>query len=71
MVRALINSPLLVLADEPTGALDHQSAQNLADLLAQLNQVDNVTLVVVTHTSDLARRMERVLELRDGVLSPP
>ncbi len=68
VVRALINQPKLLLADEPTGALDRASAQNLADLLVQLNREENVTLVVVTHALDLARRMGRVLELRDGRL---
>lgn len=70
VVRALINQPKLLLADEPTGALDRASAQNLADLLVELNREENVTLVVVTHALDLARRMGRVLELRDGRLNP-
>jgi len=70
VVRALINQPRLLLADEPTGALDRASAQSLADLLVQLNQDEGVTLVVATHALDLAKRMGRVLELRDGRLSP-
>src|SRR5437667_39673 len=70
VVRALINQPKLLLADEPTGALDRASAQNLADLLVQLNQEEGVTLIVVTHALDLAKRMSLVLELRDGWLSP-
>ena len=68
VVRALINQPKLLLADEPTGALDRASAQNLADLLVQLNKEEGVTLIVVTHALDLAKRMGRVLELRDGRL---
>ena len=68
VVRALINQPKLLLADEPTGALDRASAQNLADLLVQLNREEGVTLIVVTHALDLAKRMGRVLELRDGRL---
>jgi ABC-type lipoprotein export system ATPase subunit len=68
VVRALINQPQLVLADEPTGALDRASAQNLADLLVRLNQEEGVTLIVVTHALDLAQRMGRVMELRDGRL---
>jgi lipoprotein-releasing system ATP-binding protein len=71
VVRALINEPRLLLADEPTGALDRASAERLGDLLVGLNRETGVTLVVVTHASDLARRMGRVLELRDGRLSPP
>jgi lipoprotein-releasing system ATP-binding protein len=70
VVRALINEPRLLLADEPTGALDRKSAENLGQLLAELNKEEGVTLVVVTHALDLARRLEKMLELRDGVLSP-
>jgi ABC-type lipoprotein export system ATPase subunit len=70
VVRALINQPKLLLADEPTGALDRASAQNLADLLVQLNREEGVTLIVVTHAIDLAKRMASVLELRDGRLPP-
>jgi ABC-type lipoprotein export system ATPase subunit len=70
VVRALVNSPALVLADEPTGALDHRTAGTLADLLAELNETDGVTLLVVTHAMDLAERMKRVLTLRDGKLEP-
>jgi len=68
VVRALINQPKLLLADEPTGALDRASSQNLADLLVQLNQDEGVTLIVVTHALDLAKRMGRRMELRDGQL---
>lgn len=68
VVRALINEPQLLLADEPTGALDRASAETLAQLLADLNRELHLTLVVVTHSLELARRMRRVLELRDGRL---
>jgi ABC-type lipoprotein export system ATPase subunit len=69
VVRALINQPQLLLADEPTGSLDHASAQQLGQLLLQLNREEGVTLIVVTHALDLARRMARMLELRDGRLA--
>ena len=69
VVRALINRPKLLLADEPTGALDRTSALGLGDLLVELNREDALTLIVVTHAPDLARRMSRALELRDGALS--
>jgi len=69
VVRALINQPKILLADEPTGALDRVSATTLADLLVQLNKDEGVTLIVVTHALDLAQRMGKVLELRDGRLS--
>jgi len=68
VVRALINNPRLLLADEPTGSLDHAAADNLAQLLLELNREENATLIVVTHSLDLAERMGRVLELRDGML---
>jgi ABC-type lipoprotein export system ATPase subunit len=70
VVRALINKPQLLLADEPTGSLDHASAQQLGQLLLDLNREEGVTLIVVTHARDLARRMGRVLELKDGRLAP-
>jgi len=66
VVRALINQPPLLLADEPTGALDRASANELGQLLLDLNREQGVTLIVVTHAIDLARRMGRVLELSDG-----
>lgn len=70
VVRALINQPNVLLADEPTGALDRASAQHLARLLLELNREQQVTLVLVTHALDLASQMERVLELKDGKLEP-
>lgn len=68
VVRALINEPRLLLADEPTGALDRRSADNLADLLVELNREEGVALIVSTHAPTLAERMGRVLELCDGRL---
>jgi lipoprotein-releasing system ATP-binding protein len=69
VVRALINQPQLLLADEPTGSLDQTSAQQLAQLLLELNREEGVALIAVTHARDLAQRMGRVLELKDGRLS--
>jgi ABC-type lipoprotein export system ATPase subunit len=73
VVRALINQPRLLLADEPTGSLDRAAGEQLAGLLLELNREEGVTLIVVTHALDLARKMGRVLELKDGVLKavPP
>jgi ABC-type lipoprotein export system ATPase subunit len=68
VVRALINEPELLLADEPTGALDRASADELAKLLTELNREENVTLIVVTHALDLARQMQRVFEIQNGQL---
>jgi lipoprotein-releasing system ATP-binding protein len=69
VARALINKPKLLLADEPTGSLDEGSSQSIAELLAQLNRDDGVTLVVVTHSRELASRIGRVMELSGGVLN--
>lgn len=68
VVRALMNQPKILLADEPTGALDQRSARDLGGLLKELNQVDGATLIVVTHSLELARALGRVMELRDGAL---
>jgi len=68
VVRALINQPKLLLADEPTGALDQVAAESLGQLLVDLNREEGVTLMVVTHSMDLARRMKRVLRLEGGRL---
>ena len=69
VVRALINRPRLLLADEPTGALDRRAADNLAELLVELNAEEDVALIVATHAPDLAGRMQCVYELRDGMLA--
>jgi lipoprotein-releasing system ATP-binding protein len=68
VVRALIMKPQLLLADEPTGSLDRASSSELGQLLVELNREENVTLIVVTHAPDLAKRMSRVLEIREGHL---
>ena len=70
VVRALINRPSLLLADEPTGSLDHAAAQQLGQLLVELNREENVSLIVVTHARELAQRMGRIMEIRDGRLTP-
>ena len=69
VARALINRPAILLADEPTGSLDRAASEHLADLLAELNREEGVTLVVVTHSPALAARMGKVMELRDGQLA--
>jgi len=68
VVRALINQPRLLLADEPTGSLDAASAGQLANLLTDLNQEQNVALVIVTHSIELAGKMEKRYLLREGKL---
>ncbi len=68
VVRALINRPALLLADEPTGALDQQSSGNLTDLLVELNREEGVALVVVTHSMEVAQKMDRIYRLEAGKL---
>jgi ABC-type lipoprotein export system ATPase subunit len=66
VARALINEPKLLLADEPTGALDRTNAARLVDLLLEINRTHGVAVMMVTHAPDLARRMARAVELVDG-----
>lgn len=70
VVRALVNGPGLLLADEPTGALDEATAAALVDLLVELNRETQLALIMVTHASALARRLQRVLRLAHGSLAP-
>jgi lipoprotein-releasing system ATP-binding protein len=68
LVRALLLNPPLLLADEPTGSLDHAGANSMADLLVELNREKGMTMIVVTHSLELANRMSRRLTLDNGVL---
>jgi len=69
VVRALINEPQLLLADEPTGALDEATADQLGQLLVELNTEENLTLITVTHSPDLAARMAHTVKLADGQIA--
>jgi len=66
VVRALINEPRLILADEPTGSLDGESAQQLGDLLLEVHAEQGTALIVVTHSNQLAERLGKQLSLRGG-----
>jgi lipoprotein-releasing system ATP-binding protein len=68
LVRAVINRPHLLLADEPTGALDKKNADNLGDLLLKLNKDHGIGLLIVTHSEELAGKMGTRLRLNEGKL---
>ena len=67
IARALIGKPKLILADEPTGALDTETSYQLMDLLREINQT-GITILVVTHEHDIAERTDRTIRMRDGVV---
>ena len=70
VARALIRKPKLLLADEPTGSLDHSNAMLVGRLLVDLQQQENAMLIVVTHSLELAELLERQMRLNDGRLEP-
>jgi lipoprotein-releasing system ATP-binding protein len=69
LARALVNKPALLLADEPTGNLDHRTAEMVMDLLERLHRVHGLTSVLATHNMELAQRAARTLRLEDGQLT--
>jgi putative ABC transport system ATP-binding protein len=66
IARSMVNNPSLILLDEPTGAVDTETAQQLVDLLKRLNQEDQVTIVIITHDLDVAAQASRQVRLKDG-----
>ena len=70
IARAVVGEPTCLLADEPTGNLDQETAADVQSLLFELNQEHGTRLVLATHDLDLAHRTEQVFELRNGILSP-
>jgi len=69
IARSLINNPKIILADEPSGNLDSKNAEDLHQLLLQLNKEFNQTIVVVTHNNSLAEITNRKLEIQDGMIT--
>ena len=68
IARALITSPKIVLADEPTGALDSKTSVEIMELLSQLNREDQMTIIVVTHESGVANATNKIIHIKDGVI---
>jgi lipoprotein-releasing system ATP-binding protein len=69
LVRSLANNPSIILADEPTGSLDAKNAENLGDLLLEMNRDLGLIIILATHSSDLAKKMSKILRLEDGKLN--
>jgi lipoprotein-releasing system ATP-binding protein len=70
LIRALVNKPSLLLADEPTGSLDRDNAENLGNLLAEINIRSGISVLLATHSQNLAMKMNRKLKLENGRLIP-
>ncbi len=68
IARSMVNRPSLILLDEPTGAVDTETAQQLVDLLNRLNTEDRVTIVLVTHDTDISGQAKRQIRLKDGTV---
>lgn len=66
IARALVNNPSLILADEPTGALDTRTSLEVIDVIQKLNKEKNITVVMVTHEPQIARYCQRIIRVRDG-----
>jgi ABC-type lipoprotein export system ATPase subunit len=68
VARALINKPLALFCDEPTGNLDSENGDNLLGLLKQLNTENHLTIVLVTHDADIAKTADRIVHIKDGII---
>lgn len=68
LVRALVNNPSILLGDEPTGSLDAKNAENMGELILEMNKVYGITIILATHSLDLANKMSKILRLEEGRL---
>ena len=69
IARALITKPKIILADEPTGALDSKTSVEVMQLLKQLNEDEHITQIIVTHDPTVAEQTKRIIRISDGVIS--
>jgi len=69
IARALITKPKVILADEPTGALDSVTSQEVMDILTEINQAQGITMLIVTHEHDIAARTQKTIRISDGVIT--
>ena len=68
IARALVNSPALLLADEPTGNLDSENSENVFELLQNLAREQNIAILMVTHNEEIANRCDKIISIRDGLI---
>lgn len=66
IARALINNPLIIMGDEPTGNLDSHNAENVFNIFKEINKEENLSLLIVTHDEDFAKKTDRIIEMADG-----
>lgn len=68
IARALVGTPSIILADEPTGALDSKNSHDVLQLLKELNKTEHATIIIITHDPDVANQSERIIKIADGVI---
>ena len=66
IARAIINDPKFIIADEPTGALDSKTSQDIMELFVKLNKEQNTTIIMVTHDREVAEKADRIIHILDG-----
>jgi len=70
IARALINNPKIIMGDEPTGNLDSKNAENVFNVLRELSSIHEMSMLIVTHDNDFAKKTDRIIEMGDGLILP-